>query len=233
MPVPVSLDTRFDQLMISAAGCVSSITVGAGGTGYTNAPTVAIAAPPAGGRQAQAIATVAAGAVTGFIITDPGEGYVSVPAVTLTPNGGGSGASATAVMLLPNAANRFQFACFVTSFTPTETRSTETMEMRDCDSPSTPAVTVRLPGTYAMTVSLSGASAETHVMFQRMEKAVRAGVRLEFMRRIELPAAQGGGADTFFGYVTNFATTAPVKGFVTFTATVEVDGVPTWTQAAA
>lgn len=77
-------------------GTIDSATVGAGGTGYVTAPTVTIAAPPAGGVQATATAAVTAGAVTSITITNPGSGYLSAPAITF--GGPGTGATATAVM---------------------------------------------------------------------------------------------------------------------------------------
>lgn len=80
-------------------GSIGSITVNAGGSGYAAAPTVAIAAPPAGGTQAQATAVVAGGSVTAINVTTVGSGYTSNPAVTITPAAGdpGTGAAATAV----------------------------------------------------------------------------------------------------------------------------------------
>lgn len=80
-----------------ATGAVTSFTIGTPGTGYTTAPTVALAAPPTGGRQATATATVTAGSVTAITITDPGYGYVSAPAVTFS-GGGGTGAAATSAI---------------------------------------------------------------------------------------------------------------------------------------
>ncbi len=76
---------------------VGSITLGAGGTGYTTAPTVTLSAPQqAGGVQATATATVSAGAVTGFTVTNPGSGYTSAPTVTI--GGPGTGATGTATL---------------------------------------------------------------------------------------------------------------------------------------
>lgn len=73
-------------------GGVTAITVGAGGTGYTSAPTVAITG---GGTGATATAIVAGGVVTGVTITNHGTGYTTAPTVALT-GGGGTGATATA-----------------------------------------------------------------------------------------------------------------------------------------
>ena len=74
---------------------VASITVTAGGTKYTSAPTVAITA--GGGTGATATATVSGGGITGFTVTNAGSGYTSLPTITLT-GGGGTGAIGTAVL---------------------------------------------------------------------------------------------------------------------------------------
>lgn len=88
----------FMQLSDDATGTsVVSGTVGTPGTGYVTAPTVAFAAPPAGGTQATGTSTIAGGAVTGIVITNPGLGYVVAPAITLT-GGGGTAAAATSVL---------------------------------------------------------------------------------------------------------------------------------------
>ena len=78
---------------------VTVLTVTAGGTGYTSAPTVTIAAPTTTGTTATATATVSGGVVTGLTITEAGTNYVSKtpPAVTVS-GGGGSGAAATATV---------------------------------------------------------------------------------------------------------------------------------------
>lgn len=76
---------------------VVGVTVVSPGTGYTNAPTVTIAAPTIGTNVATATATVANGRITGFTIVNPGAGYNSAPSVSLS-GGGGSLASARAVI---------------------------------------------------------------------------------------------------------------------------------------
>ena len=79
---------------------VRRITVGSGGSGYTTAPTVLITAPPVGGTQATATATVQTSGqrrVTAINVTNPGSGYLTAPAITFT-GGGGSGATATSVL---------------------------------------------------------------------------------------------------------------------------------------
>ena len=72
---------------------VRSIDVGSGGSGYSSAPTVAVAGA------ATATSTINSdGEVNGIAVTANGTGYVSAPAVTFS-GGGGSGATATANLL--------------------------------------------------------------------------------------------------------------------------------------
>lgn len=89
----------FDGTAFETLGSqVTGITVGAGGTGYTSAPTVTIAAPAAGGGLAATATAVLSGSVVSSVtITDPGWGYGTgeTPAVSFS-GGGGSGATATA-----------------------------------------------------------------------------------------------------------------------------------------
>lgn len=76
------------------ANGVLSITVTAGGTGYTSAPAVAITG--GGGSGATAHAVIQGGAVTAIVVDTQGSGYTTAPAVTMT-GGGGADATATAV----------------------------------------------------------------------------------------------------------------------------------------
>jgi hypothetical protein len=74
-----------------------------GGTGYTSAPTVVISAPPSGGTQAVATATVANGQVTAITVSTAGVGYTAqVPPVITFTGGGGSGATAIAIASFAN-----------------------------------------------------------------------------------------------------------------------------------
>jgi len=78
-------------------GKVIEVKITNGGSGYSSAPTVAIAAP-ASGVQATATATITGGVVTGVTITVSGSGYVLSDAAGITFSGGaGSGAAAYAV----------------------------------------------------------------------------------------------------------------------------------------
>lgn len=70
----------------------STITVGndpagnAGGTNWSYTPLVVIDAPPAGGVQASAIATLSAGAISSLTVENQGAGYTTAPNVNLIPN---------------------------------------------------------------------------------------------------------------------------------------------------
>ena len=72
---------------------LSSITVTAGGSGYTTPPTISFA--DGGGSGAVAWATIVGGAVTAVTLVEVGTGYTSAPTVSFS-GGGGSGATATA-----------------------------------------------------------------------------------------------------------------------------------------
>jgi hypothetical protein len=74
-------------------GSVLAITVTAGGSGYTSAPTVVVTG--GGGTGAAATAVVTANAVTSINITAGGSGYTSQPTVSFT-GGGGTNAAAKA-----------------------------------------------------------------------------------------------------------------------------------------
>jgi len=81
---------------------VSGFTIGSsGGSGYTSAPTVTIAAPAGGGITATATAVISGGKVTAINVTNPGSGYTSPPAVTLS--GGGFTSAATAGATVPTS----------------------------------------------------------------------------------------------------------------------------------
>src|SRR5207247_7396615 len=86
-------------------GSVATITPTNPGSGYTSQPAVTISAPPAGGTQATATAsltTVSTGQVASVTLTTGGTGYTSAPTATLS-GGGGSGATATATIVAPGS----------------------------------------------------------------------------------------------------------------------------------
>ena len=92
------------------AGQVVGCNVTAGGSGYSPATTVTIAAGPSGSVRATAAPVITAGVVTGINVTQWGSGYTPVlpanspgggspPVVTIADSGGGVGATATATMM--------------------------------------------------------------------------------------------------------------------------------------
>jgi hypothetical protein len=86
----------FDKLYKS----VQTISVGSGGTGYTQAPTVTIDAPTGpSGETASAFATIEDGAVTEISIISSGSQYETTPTITISgPQSGINTATATANM---------------------------------------------------------------------------------------------------------------------------------------
>ena len=77
---------------------INNIDVTAGGTGYTTQPSVTVAPPgTSDGITALASAFIFNGKVVSIAVNNPGYGYTTAPTVTLS-GGGGSGATATAVL---------------------------------------------------------------------------------------------------------------------------------------
>lgn len=106
---------------VVSTGSVTSVTVSAGGSGYTTAPTCALAAPSnnspylspqgtvlyAGGTQATCTATISGGAVTSIAVGTTGVGYTGDPVCTLT-GGGGSGATCYGVVIVSQTTPGYQ-----------------------------------------------------------------------------------------------------------------------------
>jgi len=98
---------------------VESVTVTAGGTGYTGTPTVTFAAPAAGGTTATGTVVTAGGVITGVIITNSGSGYVTAPSVTFA--GAGTGAAGTSTLgdlkfVLPTTRSWLNFSGYLQAF---------------------------------------------------------------------------------------------------------------------
>ena len=100
----------FNRQDFEIGSSITAITVGAGGSGYTAAPSVTIGPPndTTNGVQAAATATISGGAVTAITITTAGSGYSAAPTVTLT-GGNGSSATATATIGTPNTVVPYTF----------------------------------------------------------------------------------------------------------------------------
>ena len=103
---PVGLDPPADKPEIavdsSASYYVARVDLTDVGNGYHLPPSVSIAAPPSGGRQAVALSRIADARVSAIEVTDGGAGYEKVPCVTLTdtPNGPATGTGASAIIEL-------------------------------------------------------------------------------------------------------------------------------------
>lgn len=94
---PITLSTGVEQYPF---GGVTGFNITNGGSGYTSAPAVTVAAPGVtGGVQATATATVSGGKVTDIVVTNPGTLYTSAPAVSF----GGPGTLAAANATFINA----------------------------------------------------------------------------------------------------------------------------------
>ena len=87
------------RILCPTTAGVGSVTVTGAGGGFTSAPTVTIS-PPSNGRQAAAHALIVSNAVAQIVMDDTGSGYAAdkVPSVSFS-GGGGTGATATAVLL--------------------------------------------------------------------------------------------------------------------------------------
>jgi hypothetical protein len=83
----------WDGTLFHTPGSVATVTVTAGGSGFTTTPVVSFSG--GGGANATAVATLANSAVASITITAVGSGYTSAPTVGFT-GGGGSNATASA-----------------------------------------------------------------------------------------------------------------------------------------
>ena len=93
---PVNGYKNWDGTNLVSVGSLLSVTVTAGGSGYTSAPNVTISATQqTGGINATATAAISNGAVTSITLTENGSGYTNIANVTVTISGGG-GNNATA-----------------------------------------------------------------------------------------------------------------------------------------
>jgi hypothetical protein len=80
-------------------GSVAAPTITQGGSGFLVPPLIVIDAPPAGGVQATAFATISAGAITAITMINAGAGYAATPNFWIMPQfgtyaGGASGSFA-------------------------------------------------------------------------------------------------------------------------------------------
>jgi hypothetical protein len=66
----------------------TTVTITAGGSGYTVAPILVVSAPPQGGVPATMTCTISGGAINAVTVTNQGAGYLTAPTVTVV-NGSG------------------------------------------------------------------------------------------------------------------------------------------------
>ena len=96
-------DPKDSSSVSTIGGGVSALSLTAGGSGYTHAPTVTV--EDSHGRIAQAAAIVYNGSVVAITLLDSGSGYATVPTVTIS-GGGGSSATATATISGPGCTSQ-------------------------------------------------------------------------------------------------------------------------------
>ena len=115
----VALRTQCIRILTPSSGVITGYSIASGGAGYTNTPTVAVAAPdfPSGqmpypnGLQATAFPTVLGGEITQIDPVVGGAGYFQ-PTVTITdPTGVGAAASAIVkqINLLNQGQEKYNF----------------------------------------------------------------------------------------------------------------------------
>ena len=107
---------------------VSAISVTAGGSGYSAAPSVTITG--GGGYGATATAVITSNAVSSIIITNPGRGYTTKPTVTIT-GGSGSGATVSAAQITIATITYTGYKTFAVKVVPLSTSSVHVPKFKD------------------------------------------------------------------------------------------------------
>jgi hypothetical protein len=90
---------------------VASVSLSAGGSGYTTVPGVAIAG--GSGSGAAAVAGISGGAVVSITLINPGSGYAAGDTLTVVFGGPGTGAAATALLSFPIIIPEFPILTFL------------------------------------------------------------------------------------------------------------------------
>lgn len=105
------------NLKKTGTGYVATITITAGGSGYSNTDLIRVTSTGTGSVNASAtLTTNATGGITSVTITNPGAGFVTVnPAVAVTNSSGGAtaGTSATFVATAGGRAGRVSYETLV------------------------------------------------------------------------------------------------------------------------
>lgn len=107
---------------------VQSVTITAGGSGYSTTTVAATFTAPTSGTTATGYGIVTGGSVTSFVITNPGSGYTIAPTLTFTAPTSGTTATGTAVLggALAGIANNYNSPNSQVYFFVTTTQTTVT-----------------------------------------------------------------------------------------------------------
>jgi hypothetical protein len=107
---------------------VQSVTITAGGSGYTTSTVAATFTAPTSGVTATGYGIVTGGSVTSFVITNPGSGYTAAPTLTFAAPTTGVTATGTAVLggALAGIANNYSSPNSQVYFFVTTTQATVT-----------------------------------------------------------------------------------------------------------
>ena len=106
-------------------GVVTSLTLGAGGTGYTTPPLVTFTGG-GGGSGASAEAVLAAGGIASIAVTNGGSGYRSIPGVTISGGGANPTGTRFTVLLTPSSVTRIDVTAGGSGYTDSTTSATIT-----------------------------------------------------------------------------------------------------------
>ncbi|MDD5370605.1 MAG: multicopper oxidase domain-containing protein [Anaerolineaceae bacterium] len=94
----IPMDSSYMGAGMGPGGSIGSVSVSAGGAGYTSAPTVVFNNTGTGGTGAAATANINNGSVVSITVTNGGSGYTTAPVVSFTGGGATTPAAATAVL---------------------------------------------------------------------------------------------------------------------------------------
>ena len=90
------------QGLVIIGGAVNpTVTITAGGSGFTRPPTLLVSAPPQGGLQATMDCTISSGAISAVTVRNQGAGYTTAPTITIVnhpQDTTGTGATLTATL---------------------------------------------------------------------------------------------------------------------------------------
>jgi hypothetical protein len=160
------------QANLVVGGAINTtITITAGGSGFTRAPTLILSAPPAGGVQATATCTISAGAINAVTVTNQGGGYAVAPTVTIV-NGQGD-TTGTGAVLTVNATLAQSGA--IVAITPVNNGAGMTSVPAITFAPASTSAATAIMCFTATTVTWAGASNAGNGNFGIINSVVTAG----------------------------------------------------------